>query len=78
MVKKDKRTQFEKNRPQWDESRYDYIDVVVSSGKIRQMFFQRCKDLKLDPYTVAMKVGITFNSFKKNYVKTSKPRCTKY
>ena len=57
----------------WDESKYDYIDVIVSSGRIRRTFFQRCRDLGLDPVVVALKAGITASSFKRHYLNCPKP-----
>lgn len=76
--KPDNRTLYEKQHPRWDESRYDYIDIVVSSGEIRKLFFQRCKDLKLDPYRVGMAAGIAPRRLKQDYVNTQNPRCSKY
>lgn len=57
----------------WDESRYDYVDVIVSSGRIRRTFFQRCKDLELDPVVVALKAGFTASAFKRHYLNCPKP-----
>lgn len=62
---------FEKKS--WDESKYDYIDVLVSSGEIRRHFFQRCKDLSLDPVVVALKAGFTASAFKRHYLNCPKP-----
>ena len=60
-----------------EESQFKHLDLIVSSGEIRQRFFQRCKDMKVDPYHVAMAAGISINSFKVNYVKQANPICTK-
>lgn len=61
----------------WNESRFKYIDVIVSSGEIRQLFFERCKTLKLDPNQVALKAGIPYSTFTKNYIKNPEPVCTR-
>lgn len=61
----------------WNEHSYKHIDVIVSSGNIRKMFFQRCKDLKLDPIKVAMKVGIKPTTFNSHYIMKAEPVCTK-
>lgn len=66
-----------KNFINWSESYFKHIDIIVSSGEIRKMFFQRCKDLKIDPYTVALKAGIKPKVFKDNYVNNHEPVCTK-
>lgn len=61
----------------WDETNFKYLDVIVSSGEIRRLFFQRCKYLKLDPYRVAMEAGIAMATFQNFYVLTPTPNCTK-
>ena len=76
---------FEKKRSErwqqtlakWDESRFKYADVIISSGIIRREFFSRCKDLKIDPMKLAVKHGISINAFNVNYIKTEFPQCTK-
>ena len=60
----------------WNEGRFKYIDVIVSSGEIRKLFFSRCKELNVDPYRVAMKAGIPITTFKDKYVKEPEPSCT--
>lgn len=62
---------------QYDERAFSYADVIVSSGEIRRLFFQRCRDLQIDPNTLAIKHGISINSFSVNYVKTEFPQCTR-
>jgi hypothetical protein len=70
-------TNLEKAQAASKESQFKHLDLIVSSGEIRQRFFQRCKDMNLDPYHVAIKAGITINSFKVNYVHNANPICTK-
>lgn len=70
-------TNLEKGREANKETQFKHLDLIVSSGEIRQRFFQRCKDLNIDPYRVAIKAGITITSFKKNYVDNAEPICTK-
>lgn len=67
----------EKAESLYDEYRFSYADVIVSSGEIRRLFFQRCKDLKIDPHSLAIKHGISVNAFSVNYVKTQYPQCTR-
>jgi hypothetical protein len=62
---------------QWDEARFKYADIIVSSGIIRREFFERCKELRIDPIKLAVKHGISINAFNTNYVKTEFPQCTK-
>lgn len=57
----------------WDESKYDYIDVIVSSGRIRRAFFQRCKDLSIDPMRIALRAGFSASAFKRHYLNCPKP-----
>ncbi len=66
-----------KSQQQYDERSFSYADVIVSSGEIRRLFFQRCRDLKIDPNTLALKHGISVNAFSVNYVKTEFPQCTR-
>ncbi|MHA1166318.1 MAG: hypothetical protein ACTSRU_00740 [Candidatus Hodarchaeales archaeon] len=61
----------------WNEHTYKHIDVIVSSGNIRKMFFERCKELKLDPIKVAMKAGIKPTTFNSHYIMKAEPVCTK-
>lgn len=62
---------------QWDEANFNYIDVIISSGEIRRLFFQRCKELQLDVYRMAMEAGINPATFKRAYVDTPTPTATK-
>ena len=66
-----------KHEALYDEYKFSYADVIVSSGEIKRLFFQRCKDLKIDPNTLAIKHGISVHSFSVNYVKTQYPQCTR-
>ena len=77
MKKPKQATGIEKARLIKEESQFKHLDLIVSSGEIRQRFFQRCKDMNIDPYRVAMAAGITINSFKINYVNNPNPICTK-
>ena len=61
----------------WDEANFNYIDVIISSGEIRKLFFQRCKEIQVDPYRMAMQVGIKSSTFKRAYVDTPTPTATK-
>ncbi len=59
------------------ERHFKYIDIIVSSGEIRRRFFQRCRDLNIDPYRVAMAAGFQPSIFKKFYVNAPEPVCTR-
>jgi aminopeptidase C len=61
----------------WDEANFNYIDVIISSGEIRRLFFQRCKELQVDVYRMAMQVGINPTTFKRAYVDVPNPTATK-
>jgi len=65
------------NYLKWQDSHYKHIDVIVSSGEIRKLFFQRCKDMNVDPYRVAMAAGIKPSVFKQYYVDNPEPICAK-
>lgn len=75
MSKSDKT--FRDLADKWNEKQFNYIDVIVSSGKIRRLFFTRCKELKVDPYRIAIQAGFSINVFKKYYVNTAEPVCTR-
>ena len=68
---------FEKIRRGWDESNYRYIDVIISSGEIKKLFFRRCQELKLQPKSVAMEAGIRPGTFDSAYLKEVLPVATK-
>jgi hypothetical protein len=68
---------FEKIRRGWDESNYKYIDVIISSGEIKKLFFRRCQELKLQPKSVAMEAGIRPGTFDSAYLKEVLPVATK-
>ena len=68
---------WEEQLKKWGESRFRYLDVIVSSGKIRRLFFSRCKELEIDPYELSIRAGITNGSFKTNYIDNPMPECTK-
>jgi aminopeptidase C len=61
----------------WDEANFNYVDVIISSGEIRRLFFQRCKELQVDVYRMAMQVGIQPTTFKRAYVDEPNPTATK-
>lgn len=68
---------FDKIRRGWDESNYKYIDVIISSGEIKKLFFRRCQELKLQPKAVAMEAGIRPGTFDSAYLKEVLPVATK-
>lgn len=61
----------------FNEAKFKYLDVIVSSGIIRKQFFTRCKDLNIDPYRVAMAAGIKVSTFKRCYVDVAEPQPTR-
>lgn len=61
----------------WNDLKFRYFDIIVSSGVIRREFFRRCKDLNLDPIRLAEKHGIVGSTFEKNYIKNDVPECTR-
>lgn len=67
----------EKAKKWEEESRFFYLDVIISSGEIRKLFFQRCKELDINPYSLAMSAGLSVKSFRDNYVMTEIPHCSK-
>ena len=71
------KTNLELAKAAREETQFKHLDLLVSSGEIRQRFFKRCKEMNIDPYRVAIKAGITINSFKVNYVNNPDPICTK-
>lgn len=73
---KTNRTNLE-NAHFWNETTYKHIDVIVSSGNVRKLFFERCKELKLDPIKVAQKAGIAPSTFNSHYIQKAEPVCTK-
>lgn len=69
---------LQKKAKRWEEeSKFFYLDVIISSGEIRKLFFQRCKELDIDPYSLAMSANISVKSFRDNYVMTEVPHCSK-
>jgi len=70
-------TKSQKTQQLYDEQKFSYADIVVSSGEIRRLFFQRCRDLGVDPNSLAMRHGISVNAFNTHYVRTSFPQCTR-
>lgn len=61
----------------WNEANFKYIDAIVSSGEIRKAFFKRCKEFEVDPYELAIKVGMRPSLFKSNYVNNPEPVCSR-
>jgi hypothetical protein len=59
-----------------ERTRFQYIDIIISSGKIKKLFFERCLELELNPYSVAMTAKISMNAFKKHYVNNPCPSAT--
>lgn len=59
-----------------ERTRFQYLDIIISSGIIKRTFFERCQELNLDPYSVAISAGISLNAFKEHYVKNPIPSAT--
>lgn len=68
---------FKQRAAKWNETHFNYLDVIVSSGKIKREFFSRCKELNIDPLKLALKVGISKKAFIEQYQRTEEPHCTK-
>ena len=52
------------------------VDIIVSSGIIRNLFLERCQELKVSPYTIGKLVGISPEYLKREYIKNTKPKAT--
>jgi len=52
---------------------YRYVDVIISSGQIKKLLFERCKQLQINIYSLCFKVGINPTAFRENYVKNQYP-----
>lgn len=59
-----------------ERTRFQYIDIIISSGKIKKLFFERCLELELNPYSVAMTAKISMSAFKTHYVNNPCPSAT--
>lgn len=77
MISERQRKRFEKLRQGWDEANYSYIDVIISSGEIRKLFYDRCRQLEVKPLNVAMEAGIRPGTFKTQYIEKILPVATK-
>jgi hypothetical protein len=71
MAKKEK--SFITNKIYGERTKYQYLDIIISSGIIKREFFERCLDMQVDPVSVAMSVGIAQSSFYEHYVKNPCP-----
>ena len=70
---------MEENRKfvrKWGETKYKYIDVIVSSGLIKQEFLKRCNELSIDPYAVGLKASISTNILRDHYINDAFPKCS--
>jgi hypothetical protein len=54
------------------------VDIIISSGRIRTLFLQRCDELKVNPYKIAEMAGINANHFRDYYVHKEKPKVTTF
>jgi hypothetical protein len=77
MSGKNNKNRFRDQVDKWNERHFKYLDIIVSSGEIRKRFFSRCKELQIDPIRVALEVGLSASSFKKNYINSHEPVCTR-
>lgn len=53
-----------------------YIDILISSGNLKDEFLKRCSDLDVEPERVAIEAGITAHAFNKEWLKSTAPKCS--
>jgi hypothetical protein len=52
------------------------VDIIVSSGRIRNLFLERCDELKTSPYTIAKMAGVNELHFSEYYINKENPKET--
>lgn len=60
----------------WNQNRFKYIDIILSSGEIKKIFFKRCLQLGMDPMILCNRVGIPYTTFKHRYIFSDDPMCS--
>jgi hypothetical protein len=59
-----------------ERTRFQYLDIIISSGIIKRMFFERCQELEINPNSVAFSVGVSIHAFRTHYVNNPCPSAT--
>lgn len=56
-----------------ERTRFQYLDIIISSGAIKKQFIERCQELKVSPYTVALATGVSYHAMKHHYINNPCP-----